>query len=115
MKVLEFTHQVRKGFPGFLLDSPSIITGYLRVYVTISRSSIDRLTRSVQAEIYTSAWSVTHDVQNFHEPMKFKPERWINADCKDIKTASQPFSLGMRGCVGRKSVISGPDIEVERR
>ncbi|KAI9787993.1 MAG: hypothetical protein M1816_007297 [Peltula sp. TS41687] len=52
-------------------------------------------------EMYTSAWSVTHDEQYFHEPFKFKPERWIDPDCTDVKEASQPFSLGPRGCIGR--------------
>lgn len=64
-----------------------------------------------QVEVYTSAWTVTHDPQYFHEPMSFKPERWLDPDCKDVKEASQPFSLGPRGCLGRKSVfpsISNP-------
>ncbi|KAL9123062.1 MAG: hypothetical protein Q9187_000389 [Circinaria calcarea] len=56
-------------------------------------------------EIYTSAWSVTHDMRNFHDPMKFKPERWLETDCTDIKEASQPFSLGSRGCLGRNFAI----------
>ncbi|OTB04039.1 hypothetical protein M426DRAFT_59198 [Hypoxylon sp. CI-4A] len=53
------------------------------------------------AEVYTSAWTVTHDPKNFHEPMKFKPERWLDPECTDIKEASQPFSLGYRACIGR--------------
>ncbi|KAL8708612.1 MAG: hypothetical protein Q9220_006548 [cf. Caloplaca sp. 1 TL-2023] len=53
------------------------------------------------AEMYTSAWTVTHDEKYFHEPFAFKPERWIDPDCKDVKEASQPFSLGPRGCLGR--------------
>lgn len=57
-----------------------------------------------QTEIYTSAWTVTHDERNFHEPMTFKPERWLDPDCTDIKEASQPFSLGTRMCLGQKLV-----------
>lgn len=53
------------------------------------------------AEVYTSAWTVTHDPQYFHEPMSFKPERWLDPNCADVKDASQPFSLGPRGCLGR--------------
>ncbi|OCL11142.1 putative cytochrome P450 [Glonium stellatum] len=53
------------------------------------------------AEIYTSAWTVTHDERNFQSPMTFKPERWLDPNSKDIKEASQPFSLGTRGCLGR--------------
>ncbi|KAK1638007.1 putative cytochrome P450 [Colletotrichum phormii] len=52
-------------------------------------------------EVYTSAWTVTHDEQNFHEPYHFKPERWLNSMCPDLKEASQPFSLGTRACLGR--------------
>ncbi|KAK4210068.1 cytochrome P450 [Rhypophila decipiens] len=52
-------------------------------------------------EVYTSAWAVTHDPRNFHEPMTFIPERWLDPECKDVKEASQPFSLGYRACIGR--------------
>ncbi|TRX98016.1 hypothetical protein FHL15_001226 [Xylaria flabelliformis] len=52
-------------------------------------------------EVYTSAWTVTHDPANFHDPDIFKPQRWIDPSCGDIKEASQPFSLGNRACIGR--------------
>jgi len=38
--------------------------------------------------------------------MQFKPERWLDPDCTDVKEASQPFSLGPRVCLGRKYVIT---------
>ncbi|KAM5478039.1 orf9b protein [Microsporum canis] len=44
-------------------------------------------------EVYTSAWTVTHDTRYFHDPYAFKPSRWLDPDCTDIKEASQPFSL----------------------
>ncbi|KAL0938283.1 benzoate 4-monooxygenase cytochrome p450 [Colletotrichum truncatum] len=53
------------------------------------------------AEVYTSAWTVTHDENNFHEPYAFKPERWLGSHGQDILEASQPFSLGPRGCLGK--------------
>ncbi|KAF9634223.1 Cytochrome P450 [Lasiodiplodia theobromae] len=53
------------------------------------------------AECYTSAWSPTHDEAYFHDPFAFKPERWLDPNCTDVKEASQPFSLGPRGCLGR--------------
>ncbi|KAL9040569.1 MAG: hypothetical protein Q9214_004436 [Letrouitia sp. 1 TL-2023] len=53
------------------------------------------------SEMYTSAWTTTHNPEYFHEPFSFKPERWIDPDCKDVKEASNPFSLGPRGCLGR--------------
>ncbi|KAI0448952.1 putative cytochrome P450 [Xylaria acuta] len=52
-------------------------------------------------EVYTSSWSMTHDEKYFHDPFTFKPKRWIDPKCKDIKEASQPFSLGPRGCIGK--------------
>ncbi|KAF2753069.1 putative cytochrome P450 [Pseudovirgaria hyperparasitica] len=62
---------------------------------------IDGIYVPAGTEVYTSAWTVTHDAAYFHEPEKFKPERWTDPDCADIKEASQPFSLGLRACVGR--------------
>ncbi|KAF9776194.1 hypothetical protein IL306_005668 [Fusarium sp. DS 682] len=40
--------------------------------------------------------------RNWEDPYSFKPERWLGANEKDILAASQPFSLGPRGCLGRK-------------
>lgn len=39
---------------------------------------------------------------NFKDPWAFVPERWTSADTNDQLDASQPFSLGSRGCLGRK-------------
>jgi hypothetical protein len=55
--------------------------------------------------VYTSAWTVTHNEANFESPDEFRPERWLDPDSKDVREASQPFSLGPRGCLGRKSVF----------
>ncbi|KAI1812285.1 putative cytochrome P450 [Poronia punctata] len=52
-------------------------------------------------ELYTSTWSVSHSAEYFADPDTFVPERWTEADNKDIKEASQPFSLGYRACIGR--------------
>ncbi|KAI0198463.1 cytochrome protein [Astrocystis sublimbata] len=62
---------------------------------------IDGIYVPAGTEVYTSAWAVTHDEANFHDPYTFKPERWLDPECRDIKDASQPFSLGYRGCLGR--------------
>ncbi|KAI3337515.1 cytochrome P450 [Xylariaceae sp. AK1471] len=41
------------------------------------------------------------DLANFSDPYCFKPERWLEVDkSKDALEASQPFSLGARGCIG---------------
>ncbi|KAE8344880.1 cytochrome P450 [Aspergillus arachidicola] len=50
-------------------------------------------------EIHTSAWAVTHGSKYCKDPMQFKPERWTDPNSRDVKEASQPFSLGPRGCL----------------
>ena len=52
--------------------------------------------------VYVSSWAATHSESNFNQAFEFNPERWIDPECKDKKNASQPFSLGNRGCLGRK-------------
>lgn len=48
------------------------------------------------------SWAATHSPRNFRRPDDFVPERWIDdAYAGDNKEASQPFSLGPRGCIGR--------------
>jgi cytochrome P450 len=55
-------------------------------------------------------WSVVHDEKYFHRPDEFIPERWIKdeeaSQMGDRLEASQPFSYGPRGCLGKKYVIS---------
>lgn len=55
-----------------------------------------------QTEVYVSAWSPSHDERYFHDPYAFKPERWIDPQCQDVKDASQPFGLGPRVCPGKR-------------
>lgn len=54
-----------------------------------------------QAEFYVSPWAATHDTRFWNEPYAFRPERWIDPTCPDVKAASQPFSLGPRVCPGK--------------
>lgn len=55
-----------------------------------------------------SAWAASHSEHNFVDPDAFVPERWLGDKrfAKDDKQASQPFSVGGRNCVGKKSVNS---------
>ncbi|KAL8950140.1 MAG: hypothetical protein Q9222_003817 [Ikaeria aurantiellina] len=39
--------------------------------------------------------------ENFSDPFSFKPERWLGENTRDKLDASQPFSMGARGCLGR--------------
>lgn len=48
------------------------------------------------------SWAATHSPHNFRRPDEFIPERWTDAAYADEKReASQPFSLGPRGCIGK--------------
>ena len=51
------------------------------------------------------SWAATHSASNFVEPETFVPERWLESRPEryneDKKDASQPFSLGPRGCIGK--------------
>lgn len=51
------------------------------------------------------SWAATHSETNFTEPESFIPERWMEDKGEkytaDRKDASQPFSLGPRGCIGK--------------
>ncbi|KAI1410035.1 putative cytochrome P450 [Hypoxylon sp. FL1857] len=58
------------------------------------------------AKVYTSSWTVTHD------PNTFKPERWLDPECRDIKHNSQPFLLGYRACIDRSQDAFRYDLEL---
>jgi cytochrome P450 len=48
-------------------------------------------------------WAATHSKRNFSDPYVFRPERWLDKEnATDKLSASNPFSLGPRGCIGRK-------------
>ncbi|KAK5688274.1 hypothetical protein LTS10_000252 [Elasticomyces elasticus] len=49
------------------------------------------------------SWSATHDPANFPQPFEMIPERWLGdgEGPKSQLQASQPFSLGPRGCLGK--------------
>lgn len=55
--------------------------------------------------VSTCAWAATHAADNFAQPYEFRPERWLDRGAAmDRLGASNPFSLGPRGCIGRKYV-----------
>ena len=53
-------------------------------------------------------WSAYHSSANFSSPDAFVPERWLANPppeyLNDDKAAWQPFSLGPRGCLGKRLV-----------
>lgn len=56
----------------------------------------------IQITISTNPLAASLDPANFSDPLSFKPERWLTeGKGGDILDASQPFSLGSRGCIGK--------------
>lgn len=54
-------------------------------------------------------WGASRSTRNFAYPNEFRPERWLELDqahsspfIMDKRDALQPFSLGLRSCVGQK-------------
>ncbi|KAM0799194.1 cytochrome P450 [Usnea florida] len=49
------------------------------------------------------SWAACHSPFNFRDPESFIPERWLGDAryASDRREASQPFSIGPRGCIGR--------------
>lgn len=51
------------------------------------------------------SWAAAHSPLNFSRPDEFVPERWLDEAgstyAHESKEASQPFSLGPRGCIGK--------------
>jgi cytochrome P450 len=64
--------------------------------------SVNRLIDYLQTIVSTNPVAAGLYSRNWEDPYSFKPERWLGANEKDILAASQPFSLGPRGCLGRK-------------
>lgn len=53
--------------------------------------------------VSTCAWAATHSEDNFKDAYQFRPGRWMDKDnATDKLSASNAFSLGPRGCIGRK-------------
>ncbi|OTA58824.1 putative cytochrome P450 [Hypoxylon sp. EC38] len=52
--------------------------------------------------VATNPIAASLDPSNFADPLLFKPERWLDDyQGEDDLEASQPFSLGARGCLGK--------------
>ncbi|KAI1380476.1 benzoate 4-monooxygenase cytochrome P450 [Hypoxylon crocopeplum] len=51
--------------------------------------------------VSTAPLAASNSSSNFEKPFEFIPERWMGENARDVLDASQPFSLGPRGCLGR--------------
>ena len=59
-----------------------------------------------QTYISIGQWYMGRSERFFDSPMEFRPERWLEADSKDIsgrpiEDVLKPFSLGPRNCLGK--------------
>lgn len=54
-----------------------------------------------ETSVSISAYVAHRDPKVFPEPEKFKPERWLGEDARDLQAAFITFSAGARGCIGR--------------
>jgi cytochrome P450 len=83
---------------------PSIPTGLTRT-VPKSGDTIAGEWIAGGTTVSVHSWAATHSERNWVRPEEYIPERWLAGEAqefdKDLKEASQPFSLGPRGCIGR--------------
>ncbi|KAH7146262.1 cytochrome P450 [Dactylonectria macrodidyma] len=80
---------------------PSAPIGFTRS-VPAGGDSVDGHFLPAGTTVSTCMWAATHTEDNFKDPYSFRPERWLDkANATDKLGASNPFSLGPRGCIGR--------------
>jgi cytochrome P450 len=81
---------------------PSAPIGFTRS-VPAGGDSVDGEFLPAGTTVSTCMWAATHASENFADPYVFRPQRWLDrANATDKLNASNPFSLGPRGCIGRK-------------
>ena len=61
--------------------------------------------KSPKVIVATNPVAASLSTRNFEAPFDFRPERWFEENKEDNLDAAQPFSLGARGCLGRKYEI----------
>jgi len=54
-----------------------------------------------ETSVSISAYVAHRDPKVFPDPEKYRPERWLGDDAKDLQAAFITFSTGARGCIGR--------------
>ncbi|XP_023930222.1 cytochrome P450 2U1-like [Lingula anatina] len=71
-------------------------------HATSETTILDGYTIPKDTVVLGHFYRVFHDKNNFEEPYKFKPERWLDGDGKVIKSDKMvPFSIGPRVCLGK--------------
>ncbi|CAG9980389.1 unnamed protein product [Clonostachys byssicola] len=80
---------------------PSAPIGFTR-QVPMGGDTVDGEVLPGGTTVSTCMWAATHAPENFADPYTFRPERWLDREkATDRLGASNPFSLGPRGCIGR--------------
>ena len=59
----------------------------------------------MQTTVSTNAYTLSRSSEYFKDPYAFNPDRWLDPDSTDVKSASQPFGLGPRQCIGQTYVL----------
>lgn len=81
---------------------PSAPIGFTRT-IPASGDSVDGHFMPAGTTVSTGMWAATHAEDNFADPYEFRPDRWLDREhATDKLNASNAFSLGPRGCIGRK-------------
>ncbi|PYI08343.1 cytochrome P450 [Aspergillus sclerotiicarbonarius CBS 121057] len=122
--------EVRVVFAGKPLDSEEVLSGPALSSCTYLQACIDEalrmsppngaaLTREVLpgglnvggvhipagVTVAVPLYAIHHDPRYYVEPFSYRPERWLEDDgtgsIKRARLVFSPFSLGMRGCLGR--------------
>lgn len=81
-----------------------VTTGLLRQVPPESKGiSIDGAFVPGGTTVSVHLWTSAHSALNWTRPYEFLPERWLHPEDfpGDKRDASQPFSLGPRGCIGK--------------
>lgn len=47
-------------------------------------------------------WAIGYSKDRWSDPESFRPERFLGNNPNDDMEAYEPFSVGARGCLGRK-------------
>lgn len=81
---------------------PPAPIGFLRS-VPVGGDTVDGEVLPGGTTVSVSTWCAAHSSANFKNPDDFIPERWFESEyTSDERLASRPFSMGPRGCIGKK-------------
>jgi hypothetical protein len=56
----------------------------------------------VKTIVSEGSYVMHYNSEIYPEPHKFRPERWLDVDNKDLEKGFVPFSKGARNCIGIK-------------